>query len=73
MTGDRSETAVSVGRTCGMIEPRDSVVMVKACKPEGGRGPVIQWEALEHTHIESPDQSDQEAEVSSKSKLLLFK
>ncbi|XP_052821199.1 polyamine-transporting ATPase 13A3-like isoform X2 [Mya arenaria] len=57
ITGDRSETAVSVGRNCGMIDSRDHVVVVKASKSEEGRPASICWEALEGAHTESPDLS----------------
>ncbi|WAR14557.1 AT133-like protein [Mya arenaria] len=67
ITGDRSETAVSVGRNCGMIDSRDHVVVVKASKSEEGRPASICWEALEGAHTESPDlSSDPDSEVTTR-------
>ncbi|XP_052286292.1 polyamine-transporting ATPase 13A3-like isoform X2 [Dreissena polymorpha] len=57
ITGDRLDTAVCVGRNCGMIEPRDTVVMVKASRPENGGGPKIIWEPLEATSSDNVDAS----------------
>ena len=40
-----------------MIEPRDTVVMVKASRPENGGGPKITWEPLEATSSDNVDAS----------------
>ena len=42
--GDNMLTAVSVARQCGMVGPKEAVVMVTAHPPEGDKPAQVEWE-----------------------------
>ena len=45
--GDNMLTALSVARQCGMVGPRDRVVLIHAHPPENGRQARISWEVAD--------------------------
>ncbi|XP_071110416.1 polyamine-transporting ATPase 13A3-like isoform X1 [Haliotis cracherodii] len=47
VTGDMIQTAVSVSRNCGMVQPRDKVVIVNAHPPDKQQTARIEWEYAE--------------------------
>ncbi len=56
LLGDNILTAISVARQCGMVQPRERVVVVQATAPEYGNPAKIQWE------LANVDQGEEEEE-----------
>ncbi|GAB1609336.1 cation-transporting ATPase 13A3-like isoform X2 [Argonauta hians] len=60
VTGDMILTAISVARNCGMVKPKESVIIVNASPPENGQQARIFWEQSESVSEDSVSESDQE-------------
>ncbi|CAI9735449.1 cation-transporting ATPase 13A3-like isoform X2 [Octopus vulgaris] len=60
VTGDMILTAVSVARNCGMVKPKENVIIVNASPPEDGQEAQIHWEQSESVTDDSLSESDQE-------------
>uniref|UniRef100_A0A0L8G8F6 Cation-transporting P-type ATPase C-terminal domain-containing protein n=1 Tax=Octopus bimaculoides TaxID=37653 RepID=A0A0L8G8F6_OCTBM len=60
VTGDMILTAVSVARNCGMVKPKQNVIIVNASPPEDGQEAQIHWEQSESVTDDSLSESDQE-------------
>ena len=55
-----AKTAISVARNCGMVGPRDQVIIVNGFAPDKDGPARLEWERAEAPHEEVSEQSDQE-------------
>uniref|UniRef100_A0A8D0AV22 ATPase 13A3 n=1 Tax=Sander lucioperca TaxID=283035 RepID=A0A8D0AV22_SANLU len=58
VTGDNMLTAISVARDCGMIPPKDTVIIADALPPHDGQAAKITWRYAENLeevcHVDEP-------------------
>ncbi|XP_067658890.1 polyamine-transporting ATPase 13A3-like isoform X3 [Haliotis asinina] len=75
VTGDMIQTAVSVARNCGMVQPRDKVVIVNAHPPDKQQTARIEWEYAElptDVDIISEQETDGESDTGQDSRAPLL-
>lgn len=58
VTGDNILTAVSVARQCGMVAPRESIVLASAYAPDDGKPALIEWKNIGDEDMEGESVED---------------
>ncbi|KAK2177445.1 hypothetical protein NP493_592g01064 [Ridgeia piscesae] len=59
VTGDNILTAVSVARQCGMVAPRESIILASAYVPEEGKPALIEWKNIGDEQMEGENTADE--------------
>uniref|UniRef100_A0A0B7AE23 Cation-transporting ATPase n=1 Tax=Arion vulgaris TaxID=1028688 RepID=A0A0B7AE23_9EUPU len=57
VTGDMIQTAISVGRNCGMVAKNERVIVVNAYAPDKEHSARIEWEESEHPDVTAVDEN----------------
>ena len=59
VTGDNILTAVSVARQCGMVAPRESIILASAYGPVDGKPALIEWTNIGDEQIVEESMEDE--------------
>ena len=59
VSGDNILTAVSVARQCGMVAPRESIILASAYVPEEDKPALIEWKNIGDEQMEGEHTVDE--------------
>ena len=59
VSGDNILTAVSVARQCGMVAPRESIILASAYVPEEDKPALIEWKNIGDEQMEGENTAEE--------------